>query len=135
MVVRRTKADNERIEFAKLYMSCLPCLIVNFLNSHADFHHVVEGRKRLGPSIGYGNCLWHHRGINWEGMTTQEMIGCLGPSIAHGKKSFQHHFGNERILVQTVEFAHKLFLQHPWNEFAMPRSMGSKIRRFHLGKQ
>ena len=132
---RRTKSDNERIEFVKLYMGCLPCILCSYLDSHADYHHVVEGQRRLGHEYGYGACAWHHKGICWEGFDRQDMNGRIGPSMAHGKKPYRAVFGRENLLVETVNFAHKFFLKWPWDEFAMPLSTGTEIRRFHMAKQ
>ena len=131
----RNKEEQERIEFVKLYMSCLPCILVNYPNSHCNYNHVVEGRKRLGHLFGYGSCGWHdvfH--VNWRGRSTQAMIGQLGPSLGHGKKPFEEVFGDELLLARTVGFAQELFKEKPWLEFAMPRVIGSDIRVYHIGQ-
>jgi len=48
-----------------------------------------------------------------------------------GKKPFEKTFGSERLLVTTTSVAHALFKINPWNEFAMPESIGEQIREFH----
>ena len=131
----RTKQEKERIYFVKHFMGCAPCILVKYLNSHCDYHHVVEGQRRLGEMVAYGQCLWHHKGIPWEGATRQEMVGILGPSYALSRREFRAKFGTERSLVGLVDYAHKLFKTYPWNEFAMPRSIGTNIFRFHLDEQ
>lgn len=128
----KTKADKERIEISKQYISCLPCILVGFLNSHADYQHVVEGQRRLGHQCGYSSCLWHHRGGRWEGLTTQEMIGRFGPSLSHGKKPFREFFGRELLLVRAQDFAIKLYKRYQWNEFEMSQFVGSRIRSYHF---
>ena len=131
----RNKEENERIEISKLYISCLPCILISLLNSHADYQHVVEAQRRLGHKCGYSSCLWHHRGEKgglWEGLTTQAMIGMLGPSLAHGKKPFRAFFGSELVLVKTQDFAIKLYKRYQWNEFEMSQFVGSRIRSYHF---
>jgi len=127
----RNKEEQERIEFCKLYMSCLPCILTYLLNSHADYHHVVKGFKRLGHLAGFPMCLWHHRGEPWIGMRMIDMCFAYGDSHAHGKRAFEKSFGDELLLIKTTDFAHSLFKKNPWNEFAMPQSIGEEIRKFH----
>ena len=131
----RTKEDRERIEISKRYISCMPCILVGFLNSHADYQHVVEAQRRLGHKCGYSSCLWHHRGEKggpWEGLTTQAMIGMFGPSFAHGKKPFRAFFGSELLLVRVQDFAIKLYKRYQWNEFEMSQFVGIRIRSYHI---
>ena len=131
----KTKEDKERIEISKLYISCLPCILVGLLNSHADYQHVVEAQRRLGHKCGYSSCLWHHRGEKdgpWRELTTQAMIGMFGPSLAHGKKPFRAFFGSELLLVRAQDFAIKLYKRYQWNEFEMSQFVGSRIRSYHI---
>ena len=127
----RNKAERERIEFVKFYMGCLCCILRRQLNSHADYHHVVKGFKRLGHICGFGLCCWHHRGEPWPGMIMVECALVYGASLAHDKKLFVKTFGDELLLVETTDFAHSLFLDNPWNEFRMPESIAEQIRSFH----
>ena len=131
----RNKEEQERIDFVKKFMGCLPCLLVNLPNSHANYNHIVSGRKRLGHMFGFGMCGWHdvfH--VNWRSRSTQAMIGQLGPSLGHGKKPFEEVFGDELLLARTVGFAQELFKERPWQEFAMPRDVGADIRSYHIGQ-
>ncbi len=137
----RNKEDQERIEFVKHHMGCLPCILCHFLNSRCNYNHVCEGRKRLGHQFGYGSCGWHdvfH--VNWDGRSTQQMIGHLGPSLGHGKKPFEEVFGDELLLARTVDFAQELFKEKPWPDFitpgspGMPRDVGADIRSYHIGQ-
>ncbi len=131
----RTKEDRERIEISKHYVSCLPCILVGFVNSHADYQHVVEAQRRLGHKCGYSSCLWHHRGMKdglWRDLTTQAMIGMFGPSLAHGKKPFREFFGSELLLVKVQDFAIKLYRRYQWNEFEMSQFVGIRIRSYHI---
>ena len=131
----RNKEEQERIDFVKNFMGCLPCLLVNLPNSHANYNHIVSGRKRLGHMFGYGSCAWHDTfHVNWRGRSTQAMIGQLGPSLGHGKKPFEEVFGDERLLSDTVGFAQGLFKEKPWQEFAMPTTIVSKIRTQHINQ-
>ena len=131
----RNKAEQERIDFVKQYMSCLPCILTHLLNSHCDYHHVVQGFRRLGHLAGYGMCSWHHRGEPWTGMLMIDMAMSQGPSMAHGKKAFEKYFGSELLLIKAVDFAHELFLKSPWNEFAMPDHIGEEIRNYYQDLQ
>ena len=82
--------------------------------------------------VGYPACSWHHRGEPWPGMRMIDCTMAHGPSLAHGKKTYEKSFGDELLLVKTTDFAHALFKKEPWNEFAMPVSTGDQIRDFHL---
>ena len=123
--------ERERIYIAKHYVSCLPCLLVGVKDSHADYHHVVEG-KRLGHRYGFPMCLWHHRGqrdVNVQWMTHPELKKALGPSFASEKRKFLRQFGDERMLVDLTDYAIDLFRSLPWNEFEMPDGVAQMIRR------
>ena len=137
----RNKEEQERIDFVKNFMGCLPCILVNFPNSPCNYNHICESRKRLGHMFGFGSCAWHdvfH--VNWEGRTTQAMIGQLGPSAGHGKRPFEEVFGDELLLARTVGFAQELFKERPWLDFTtpgssgMPRTTASEIRVYHIGQ-
>ena len=127
----RNKAERERIEFCKFYMGCLPCILTRLLNVHIDYHHVVQGFRRLGHMFGYGLCTWHHRGEPWPGWIMIELATVHGPSLAHGKKPYEKYFGDELLLVKTTDYAYSLFKETPWNEFMMPESIAEEIRNFH----
>ena len=131
----RNKEEQERIDFVKTHMGCAPCILVKFPNSPANYNHIVSGRKRLGHMFGFGLCGWHdvfH--VNWDGRSTQGMIGQLGPSLGHGKRQFEEVFGDELLLARTVDFAQELFKEKPWQEFAMPPTVVSKIRTYHINQ-
>ena len=118
-----TPEQKARREFVKLYMSCLPCLLKRHLNVHCDYHHVVEGQKRLGEDYAYGSCLWHHKGIPLGELTRQDMIGMVGVSYALSRREFRANFGNERTLVALVDYAHEIWKRAPWLEFGMPHEV------------
>lgn len=123
--------DRERIYIAKHYISCLACLLAGHKNSHADYHHVVEGNKRLGHQYGLPLCLWHHRGERdpvVQGVTHEEIEKSLGPSLK-SKRRFIDRFGEERMLVDLTDYAIDLFNDVPWNEFDMPESVAAMIKR------
>ena len=133
------KVEKDRAEFCKFYMCCLPCILVGLLNSHGgndpkggcEYHHVVEGFKRLGHLVGYSQCNWHHKGEPFPGLRMIDCTMAYGDSLAHGKKPFEKTFGDELLLVKTTDFAYTLFKKNPWNEFSMPESIGEEIRKFH----
>lgn len=117
----------------KLYVGCLPCLLLKWSNTHADYHHVVEGRKRLGHFVGFGMCLWHHRGELDPNRGTDMLAieETLGPSFARNKKGFKKFFGEERTFVKTNDYAIGLWQWTPWLEHCMPERTASSLRVFH----
>lgn len=102
---------------------------------HADFHHVVEGRVRLGHEMGFGMCLWHHRGeSDWvlAHLEQSELVQRMGPSFQRQKKRFIEVYGTERTLVELNDFAISLWLMRPWLEHCMPADIGEAIRAHHV---
>ena len=99
---------------------CVPCMIKQ-QQRPATVQHVTEGGRRLGHRYTYGSCPWHHQAVNEPGYSTQEMIGLLGPSFAHGRRFFESIYGDERdvlvrlqdwILVEGDEcYHHELYSQ------------------------
>ena len=81
---------------------CLPCMINNKVRQ-ATIQHVTEGGRRLGHEYSYGSCPWHHQAVTEGSMTTQQMIGLLGPSFAHGRREFESEYGDERDVLVRLQ--------------------------------
>lgn len=64
--------------------------------------HVTEGGRRLGEEYSYGSCEYHHLGKQIEGWSRQQMYH-YGPSFAHGRKSFEERYGDERYILVRVQ--------------------------------
>lgn len=125
----RTKADDERIDILTREIGCLCCILKGFDRYQpSEYHHIVEGYKRLGHDYGLPLCPWHHRGIVPDGHSKQTVMGRLGMSLALSKREFKADFGNEHQLKKTADFALSLWKQH---KFTMDRNWASAIRRFH----
>lgn len=126
--------EREHIQQTKFYIGCLPCLLEDWFNMHPDYHHVVEGRKRLGHMVGFGMCLWHHRGEvdnNWKGKKKEQIEALIGPSFARSKKVFIGRYGPELLLVRLNDFALSLWGMTPWIEHCMSLNVGEAIQAEH----
>ena len=117
----------------KSNMPCLPCILVRNRIRLPSVQHVVEGRKRLGHQATYASCEWHHFGMPFGDKSQQWMSGFLGPSLAHGKRTFQEFFGPERLLVEIQDELIKAFESSSWIDYSIPY----EVRReaFHLWTQ
>ena len=98
-----TKADKRRF-LAISEIGCLACRY-QFADRNADFsyttdvHHILNGGKRQSHQETIGLCPWHHRGIIEGDFPEQAMTDTLGPSLAHGRKAFEDHFGTQDELL------------------------------------
>lgn len=91
-----TKAQQARFK-ALREIGCICCW--NYLGRYVvpEIHHIVKGMKRLGHDYTLPLCPAHHRGVI--------EAGChdvYGPSLAHGKRTFEAVFGTEAQLLETV---------------------------------
>lgn len=109
---------------------CIPCLLENLTDSHAEIHHVVDGAYRQGDQFTYANCSWHHRGVPWEKMQPEEMVPILGPSLRGQSRAFHERYGDESTLVQVQNYVLHLFATEPWGDYDMPRETARKVRKF-----
>ena len=73
-----------------------------------SIQHTVSGMRRDGHDSTYSLCDWHHFGYpleNWEslpgkdGGANQASSGLLGPSLMHGRRTYEQFFGPEALLV------------------------------------
>ena len=123
-MVGKTKAptpeeQNRMSWISQQYGCCIPCLLSNRPQRAATVQHVVEGRKRLGHESTYGSCVWCHLGQPPE---------LPSPSLQHGKKIFQAHFGSETMLCDLQTFLIDAWRIHFWVPYQMPPEVISELR-------
>ncbi len=130
-VIPATKAEQERNDIIATYCGCLPCLLKKIPNVHATIQHVSEGRVRLGQSITYGSCIWHHLGkpLNPDKSADQHRKE-RGPSLYEGKRPFEAEFGDELHLVAVQNYMVNLWRTHRWEPYAVPFHVVSDVQVF-----
>ena len=123
---RVLKDERVRLETLKLYCGCLPCLLLGHMDRLCTIEHVTESGHRVGvKSAQHENtialCFWHHFGVCDPHRHRQEMLGNFGPSLAHGRKPFEEHFGDEvDVLIPVQNFVLARFAEEPWGEYHIP---------------
>jgi len=125
-----TLEQEHRMESIKEFCGCLPCLIEGMLDSHCDVHHVLSAGRRIGHDATYGNCIWHHRGIEWENKRPREMVEMLGPSMARNIRAYRDLYGTEERLVMTQNYMLHLLNQNPWGSFETPISVATQVKNY-----
>ena len=95
-----SRDERDRILDAKR-KGCLACHQA-YRYRPADYHHVIEGGKRLGHSYGFALCPWHHRGVPdpWDDDTCEQI---LGPSLAWEPRKFREFYGTDRQLIELQD--------------------------------
>jgi len=123
-------SEKERMSLIKEQAWCIPC-ILNWTPNRpvTTIQHVVEGMKRLGQDKSYGSCPWHHLGLEPPTMTRHEAMHFFGPSLAHGKKTFQSCWGPERNLVKLQDLLIEKWTAMPWEQYNLPRHVSYDIRK------
>ena len=74
-----------------------------------EAHHIVDKGYRKhsgGDESRLPLCIWHHRGLCLDGMTTSEMLYKYGPSLALHKRTFIVTYSTERELLARLEKGH-----------------------------
>ena len=133
---RILKDERQRLDVIKSHCGCLPCLLLGHLDRHTSIEHVTENGRRVGSGSAQhantiGLCVWHHFGACDSGRTKQMMIGEFGPSLAHGRKPFEEHFGDEvDVLIPVQNFVLARFAADPWPEYQIPSKI-ARITRNH----
>lgn len=136
---RIRKSERDRFEHIKLYCGCLPCLLMGHLDRHTSIEHVTECGQRVGKDSAQheatiGLCVYHHFGVCTKSVLKSEMVLEFGPSLAHGRKPFEEHFGDERlVLIPVQNFMLARLLTDPWPEFQVPRRIASDVRSYWTG--
>ena len=131
---RARKNDKQRMETIAKHCSCLPCLLVGYLDVHATIEHVTERGRRAGKGSEVhqhtiGLCTWHHFGHTPNHVTRQKMSGDRGPSLVWGRTTFEEFFGDEvTVLLPCQDFMLDLFDETPWPEYSVPGKIARKVR-------
>lgn len=64
-----------------------------------DYHHTKSGNVRRGHANGFGMCLWHHRGIAFNG-DAKATRTAYGPSLMDGSRLFHETYGSDDELIE-----------------------------------
>lgn len=130
------RQDEIRFQVITTHIGCLCCAIQMHENPWEDIslttiEHVTDAGRRLEDQhqATIGLCPWHHQGVPWRGLQKPEMDTILGPSLAHGRKPFEAHFGDEvTVLLPLQDEVVIWFAQELWPEYTMPAEIRQRIR-------
>ena len=137
-----TKEEKRRMTVLKENVPCIPCLVLDKCRL-PSIQHTVSGMTRDGHLSTYSSCEWHHFGMplqTWQtlpgsaGGANQASSGLLGPSIAHGKRTFVDFFGPEKLLVAIATRLVKSYEESPWLDYNVPYDIRRKVRDYWEGK-
>lgn len=137
-----SKSEKHRMTVLKENVPCIPCLVQGKVRL-PSIQHTVSGMKRDGHLSTYSSCEWHHFAVpleNWEqlpgsdGGANQATSGLLGPSIAHGKRTFVEFFGSELLLISIASRLVKSFDQSPWMDYDVPYDIQHSVKSYWEGK-
>lgn len=95
---KKTAEDERRIEIIKA-IGCICCLMRGLGRRYCEWDHITVGGFTVSHQDTIGLCLWHHRGICEEGMTSSMMTIKYGPSKAKGSVTFHNTFGTKEFLL------------------------------------
>lgn len=132
-----TRDEKKRMTILKENVPCIPCLLVVNRVRLPSIQHTVSGMTRDGHEATYSSCDWHHFGRpleNWEslpgaaGGAKQATSGLLGPSFAHGRRSFEGFFGRESLLVSIASRLVASFEAGPWIDYNIPHDLRRRVR-------
>ncbi len=115
----RNAEEHNYIHTSKHLIGCVPCALLGFHAVPADFHHIIDGNKRLGHMYGFGMCLWHHRGErDWtlQHIPHDEIQLRIGPSFARSPRAFQDLFGTQLLLADLNMYMVDRYDQAPWGD-------------------
>ena len=87
-------------------IGCLCCLKEGYPGVPVDVHHIVDKGYREhsgGHAATLPLCPWHHRGVPPGGLSIDEALFRVGPSLALHKKRFVETFGTERHLLEETD--------------------------------
>ena len=134
-----TKEEKRRMTVLKENVPCIPCLLVVNKIRLPSIQHTVSGMRRDGHESTYSSCDWHHFGHpleNWQqlpgadGGAKQATSGLLGPSLAHGKRTFQEFFGHEDVLVTIASRLVASYEASPWMDYNVPHDVRTRCRSY-----
>ncbi len=126
-------ADRQRFTIIKDYCGCLCCLLMGWPDVHATIEHVTQAGRRLGHGASLGLCEWHHFGRCSENRRSDAMCAEFGPSLAHGRKQFEAHFGDEvEILLAVQNYLLARFAAEPWQPYNLPANVAIDTRNLWI---
>jgi hypothetical protein len=125
-----TRHDELRFHVIRNYCGCLCCLLQTHNSGwdefyHTTIEHVTDAGRRLENEhqATIGLCPWHHQGVPWSALQARDMVPVLGPSLAHGRKPFEDHFGDEvEVLLPLQDELIVLFAREFWQEYTVPQA-------------
>lgn len=118
---RPTKEESEWISRVIRY-GCICCLDCGYSGSEpVEYHHIVEGNRRLGHLFGLPLCRGHHRRI-WSKRQTLLIPAERRVSIADGIKAFIAAFGSQRGLWEILRDHVGLTVEWPTSKM-LPRRL------------
>lgn len=80
---------------------------------YAEFNHHVGARGRLGADVGTGECPWHHRAVQLDGVDRATMLRRFGPSRKWpGSRPFHARFGSDAELLARQEQLLEQYASH-----------------------
>lgn len=97
-----TKAEADRIKRVVAY-GCIVSRLKWCIYSPPDFHHILDGGRRMGHWYGIALNPWFHRGVCESGMSQRDMTRIYGPSLALDKPAFEAEHGTERHLWEITQ--------------------------------
>jgi hypothetical protein len=124
-----SREDKWKMKLIKEQAWCIPCILNETPNRpHTEIHHTISGGRRTGDF--YGNCIWHHRGIQQNGLSRQEMKALLGSSLALGSKEYAREWSQEPDLVRLQDYLLELWVEMGgWEQYNLPAEIGRKVRK------
>jgi hypothetical protein len=113
------KADSSRMQLIK-ESGCIATLLAAGKSQAPDVHHLLSCGRRKGHQFTIGLSPWHHRGVQLDGFSRQEMMGIYGPSYAHSRRGFQAFFGRDDLLLKIQNVILQHYDESPWHDYCVP---------------
>ena len=68
----------------------------------AEIHHARDYGRQISQRHVIPLCLWHHRGIQADGVGELEMLGRFGPSIHRHSRPWKEEWGTEKEFAEWL---------------------------------
>ena len=115
-----TAAEKQRMNTLKMNVPCIACLLTVRMGYRLPtIHHLTSGFRRRGHTDTIPLCAYHHQG-DTEGHDKQALSGLLGPSYAHGRRTFEATYGDDDTLLAITDLILERFKQYPWLDWDVP---------------
>ena len=122
-------SKTERFEAIK-GIGCIVTLLNYRQGQGCDIHHLTAGGRRRGDEYTIGLSPYYHRGLCADGLTQAQTVKRFGPSLAHGKRTFEDTFGTQDLLLEVQNLVIKQYLAHYWSDYDPPYEV--RRRAIHL---